>query len=227
MSWAVSTMIWSCSRQLSNTTHPDCPVNVLDCCSYITLGIMFQAIPEIGSECPGQVLPWCGLGPGYLWIPIIISQTILSMSWTAFHITLPCSGPYMTLWTTSQTIFELCCECPGRFLIMWFAPDYPISVHGLLLVWYYLDPDHMIPWKMSWTVSDLALNHAVNVLSCTCCSYNTIMDPMNNFPNINHSLIWCEYYYICVTFLLQAIFKMQSKPVICIWYKMTMACVIQ
>ena len=56
---------------------------------------MSWTILEMCCKCAGQVLPWYDLGPGYLWIPIIISQTIQSMSWTVFHMTLFCPGPLL------------------------------------------------------------------------------------------------------------------------------------
>ena len=107
MSWADSPMIqsWSGLFRNSHNHFPDHPVNVLDCFSYDT--ILFWTIYDPVNNAPDHSwnvlwMSWAGSTmiwswPGVLWIPLIISQTILSISWT---------------------ILEMCCKCPGQDMIL-------------------------------------------------------------------------------------------------------------
>ena len=134
------TMMWSWSRVFINSHNhfPDHPAM-----SWTVFHMNLFVLDHIWpcEQCPGQVLPWYDLGPGYLWIPIIISQTIWSMSWTVFHMTLFCPGPFLKCAMNILDCFIPSCDS---------SPDQPMCVFGLLLIWYNLDPDYSCMIACIW-----------------------------------------------------------------------------
>ena len=111
MSWTGSAMIrsWSGLFRLSRDHFPDHPVNVLDCFSYDT--ILFWTIYDPVNNVLDHSwnvlwMSWVGSTTMWSWSRVFINShnhfpDHPAMSWTVFHMTLFCPGPYMTLWTMS------------------------------------------------------------------------------------------------------------------------------
>ena len=126
-SWAGSTMIWSWSGVFMNSHKPWC-------------------------QCPGPFLK-CAVNVLGRFSHDIWSWSRLFMdSYNHFPDhpvnVLDCFS-YDTI--LSWTIVEMCCECPGQiFPSCDFSPDHLMCASGLLLIWYYLDPEYNCMIDFIW-----------------------------------------------------------------------------
>ena len=153
MSWAGSAMIrsWSGLSKHFHDHFPDHPVNVLDCFSYDT--ILFRTKYDLVNNVLDHSwnvlwMSWVGYAMKWSQSRVYINShnhfpDHPAMSWTVFHMTLFCHGPYMTLWTMSWAGSPMIRSWSRLFIDSYnHFPDYLVNVLDcfFFIMWFFSRP---------------------------------------------------------------------------------------